>query len=116
VLVLFSREHNTPASGEFDTLSATPANPPSESVMPALGDPPDDTVRVQQRMRELHAAEALKQQQDAALQRFEERRRQETAASAPAAEKAKPLHLEHMRSLCAEWGATMECQELRKNQ
>lgn len=59
------------------------------------------------------AAQELKQQQDAALQRFEERRRQEENATDRLPQQPDPRHIEHLRSLCAEWGATMDCQDIR---
>lgn len=68
------------------------------------------TLRLQQARR---AAEELKQQQDAALRRFEERRQQEEHAMERLAQQPDPRHIEHLRSLCAEWGATMDCQEFR---
>ncbi len=61
-----------------------------------------------QREREREAAEALKQQQAAALRRFEEYRRQETSSPESIGEPAGPGQ-EHLRSLCDEWGATMDC-------
>lgn len=53
-------------------------------------------------------AEELKRHQQAALQRFEERRRQE-AASGPAVDDQDVRLRGNLRSLCSEWGATMEC-------
>lgn len=108
-LMLFSWNHRKPASSEREPISK-PINPPAERYQP------DDTAPLQQRIREHQAAEELKQRQEAALQRFEERRRQETTATEPSGKKTDSPQLEHIRSLCAEWGATMECQELRKNQ
>jgi len=60
-----------------------------------------------QRAREREAAEFLRQQQDAALKRFEDYRRQST----PNTTQAQPERerLEHLQRLCEEWGATMEC-------
>jgi hypothetical protein len=89
---------------------AKPIYPPVERV------PPDDAESDQLRLRERRVAEELKQRQEAALQRFEERRRKETAAPETSGEAIDFQQSEHMRSLCAEWGATMECQELRKSQ
>jgi serine/threonine protein kinase len=109
-LILFSREQGKPTTlSERESLSKH-LNPPIEPVQP------DDAEPAQQRLSERQAAEALKQRQEAALQRFEERRRQEFAVSVPPVKQTDSQQSEHIRSLCAEWGATMECLELRKNQ
>lgn len=96
---------------------------PQDAVLPAehgrtgLNEQTAEEQWALQRIRERQAAEQLKQQQEAALKRFEERRRQEAEETAASSGKqAAPQHSEHMRSLCAEWGATMECQALRKSQ
>ncbi|AEF99430.1 serine/threonine protein kinase [Methylomonas methanica] len=120
VLILFlivllwgrgERKQNSNGGDSFPTDAA-----PGEPIQPDLSLQPDDTKLNLQRITERQAAEALKRQQEAALQRFEERRRQETAASAPSVKTTDSQHSEHLHSICAEWGATMECQELRKNQ
>lgn len=74
----------------------------------------DENDRVWQREQESLIAETLKQQQAEALKRFEERRQQESDPAPQVEKHANPQHLEHLRSLCAEWGATMECQSLKK--
>lgn len=107
--VLLSLGHREPATVEPEPV-AKPIYPPVERV------PPDDAESDQLRLRERRFAEELKQRQEAALQRFEERRRKETAAPETSGEAIDFQQSEHMRSLCAEWGATMECQELRKSQ
>lgn len=66
-----------------------------------------------QQGQEPQVAEELKQQQAEALKRFEERRQQESNPRPQPANQPDPRHLEHLRSLCAEWGATMDCKDLR---
>lgn len=61
------------------------------------------------------SAEELKSHQEAALQRFEDRRRQDTAASLRAEEVEKQRG-KQLRSLCAEWGATMDCNDVEARQ
>lgn len=73
----------------------------------------NDEIMDRNRQREIErqASEELKQQQAAALKRFEERQRQETT---PADKSLKPVDAtqsEHLRSLCDEWGATMDCKD-----
>lgn len=63
----------------------------------------------QQQEIERQAREQLKQQQDAALLRFEAQARQEALAKPAVSEQIDPRQAEHLRSLCDEWGATMEC-------
>lgn len=74
---------------------------------------PADAQAQEVEEQEHQAAEELKQQQAAALKRFEERARQEANTPAQQSNQPDPRHLEHLRSLCAEWGATMECKEFR---
>lgn len=66
------------------------------------------------RQRELEriAAEELRRRQEAALRRFEERERQESIPSPPVSPQ-DPRQQEHLRSLCDEWGATMDCRSDR---
>jgi len=59
------------------------------------------------------AAEELKQQQAAAMKRFEERQQLETSPAASQSHQDDQRHLEHLRSLCAEWGATMDCPDIQ---
>jgi hypothetical protein len=74
----------------------------------------DENDRLWQHEQESLAAETLKQQQAEALKRFEERRLQESDPTPQVEKYTNPQHLEHLRSLCAEWGATMECLSLKK--
>ncbi|QPK63486.1 serine/threonine protein kinase [Methylomonas sp. LL1] len=66
-----------------------------------------------QRELERQAAEELKRQQAAALQRFEERQRQQAGPLPANPKQPDPRQMEHLRSLCAEWGATMDCENVR---
>lgn len=116
ILLLLGRGGRKQSSHGGDSVPKDAAALPGEPIQPDFSLRPDDTKLSQQRLTERMAAEELKRRQEAALQRFEERRRQETAASAPSVKPADSQQSEHLRSLCAEWGATMECQELRKNQ
>ena len=67
--------------------------------------------KIQQRELERQAAAELKQRQAAALKRFEERQKQETAPTSPSGHPADSRQSEHLRSLCDEWGATMDCKD-----
>lgn len=107
--LLLGRAHREPASGAAES-TAKPIDPPAERI------PVDDAEPFRQSASERQAAEELKQRQEAALQRFEERRRKESVAPETSVKEIESRQSERMRSLCAEWGATMECQELRKNQ
>jgi serine/threonine protein kinase len=71
--------------------------------------PESNAERTQQRESEPITAEELKAMQEAALKRFEERHRQEAAATSAKQVVSDPDHSEHLRSLCSEWGATMDC-------
>jgi len=60
------------------------------------------------------AAEELKRLQAAAMRRFEERKQNDEVPFDPQPQQQDdPRHLEHLRSLCAEWGATMGCKEIQ---
>lgn len=72
--------------------------------------------RAWQLEQERLAAEILKQQQVEALKRFEERHQQESDTPSQTEKYTNPQYLEHLHNLCAEWGATMECQSLKKRQ
>lgn len=65
-----------------------------------------------QRERERAAAEELKQQQAAALRRFEAYRKNDMSEKEESAD-SDELRQEHLRSLCNEWGATMDCQNIK---
>lgn len=74
----------------------------------------DEVVdRSRQRELERQASEELKQQQDAALKRFEERQRQESAPVRQSSKSLDATQSEHLRSLCDEWGATMGCKDFQ---
>jgi hypothetical protein len=74
----------------------------------------DEVVdRSRQRELERQASEELKQQQAAALKRFEERQRQESAPAQQSSKSLDAIQKEHMRSLCDEWGATMDCKDFQ---
>ena len=68
-----------------------------------------DSDNSRQREIERQAAAELKQRQEAALKRFEERQRQETTPVPKSPKPADARQSEHLRSLCDEWGATMGC-------
>ena len=70
----------------------------------------EDRVLLREEARQ--AAEDLKQQQAAALKRFEEMQQDETP-SARQSQRDDPRQLEHLRSICEEWGATMDCKGLQ---
>ncbi len=92
------------------TVQTTLTTQPQPMLQPATNETvmQDEALMVQARQAE--AAE-LKRQQAAALQRFEENNRQQ---SLPAQEKQPDARQsEHWRSLCAEWGATMECGNIK---
>ncbi|MDD2737744.1 MAG: protein kinase [Methylomonas lenta] len=69
--------------------------------------------RSRQRELERQASEELKQQQAAALKRFEERQRQESAPAQQGSKSLDATQKEHLRSLCDEWGATMDCKDFQ---
>jgi len=64
------------------------------------------SLREQERIE----AENLMRQQDAALQRFEEQEHQQKQHSSAPSPKPIEEQSDHLRSLCAEWGATMGCE------
>lgn len=69
----------------------------------------DESAMNQLREQERLAAEELKRQQAAALKRFEERQQQESPVMHRTKKTPEHQFSEHMRSLCDEWGATMDC-------
>ncbi len=69
----------------------------------------EDVDWMRQRELERIAAEELRRQQEAALRRFDERERRESIQSPPPISPQDPRQQEHLRSLCDEWGATMDC-------
>jgi serine/threonine protein kinase len=111
-------------SGTEDIKPPPTYVPPLPVEMPAIiqeqpyyEEPQNDpNPQVWQLEQESLAADALKQQQAEALKRFEERRQQESDPTPQAEKYTNPQHLEHLRSLCAEWGATMDCQSLKNRQ
>ncbi|WP_150050341.1 MULTISPECIES: serine/threonine protein kinase [Methylomonas] len=62
------------------------------------------------REQERIAAENLKSRQEAALRRFEEQERRQKHHSSASSQNSMPEQNDHLRSLCAEWGATMDCE------
>lgn len=69
-----------------------------------------DTEQATQQDNETISAEELRKHQEAALRRFEELHRQEHATVDKEKDKAADSERsEHLRSLCSEWGATMDC-------
>ena len=73
----------------------------------------DDADRNQRRVLERQAQEALKQQQAAALKRFEERQRPDAGPAQQSSKLTDSRQSEHLRSLCDEWGATMDCKDFQ---
>lgn len=85
--------------------------PPTSPVIdkPAISSGQNDEIDWSaQRMREREAAETLRQQQEAALKRFEEYHRQ-TAPATVRPHESETHELEHLQRLCDEWGAMMDC-------
>jgi serine/threonine protein kinase len=99
-LMLGSEEqevHERPV-GELPSLEQS-----VQSNVPSL---PDNRIDSAYLEREAEAAAELKRLQQEALRRFEQQRGiPESTAKPPSAWQA-----DHMRSLCDEWGATMDCQ------
>ncbi|MCQ8105097.1 protein kinase [Methylomonas sp. SURF-2] len=106
-LILRGRGERMPASSPIEAISQEIVSPAGQERSEVNG-PAEEQQSALRRIRERQEAEQLKQQQEAALKRFEERRRLEQAAQS---DKQTESAAEHMRSLCAEWGATMGCQE-----
>lgn len=77
------------------------------------GQPYHEETMLRAREQERRAAEELKQRQIEALKRFEESARRESQPVEQQSRQQDPSYSEHLRSLCAEWGATMDCKDLR---
>ncbi len=102
--------------GSQDRVTHMDTEPDSSEQSGSNSHQDQDNAEVEKARRleqALRAAEELKQQQDAALKRFEERWQQEDRARDRLSPQQDPRHVEHLRSLCAEWGATMDCQQMQ---
>lgn len=109
-----SPPHPSVATTQVPALSVDRETPVQHQPNP---EPPSDfNEGLRQLEQDRLATETQKQQQVEALKRFEERRQQESTSESQVETPVNAQHLEHLRSLCAEWGATMECQSLKMRQ
>lgn len=109
-LFLLNHKKNSPGQSSVTEKSVLKEEAVIEEKPDTLLEQPtsDDHAWWMEQVR--REGEELKRQQAAALQRFEERRRQENAPK-PQNPTQDARHLEHLRSLCDEWGATMDCKK-----
>lgn len=101
------------------TIPPTPITTTPQAELPAQPLPKTADLEEEvldwsrQRQLERQSADELKHQQAAALQRFESRNHAEQPipAASQKMDNSDPRHAEHLRNLCEEWGATMNCEK-----